>query len=314
MSVFRLRLGKQYFIGIAEQIQLLSHDMITLYEELYPTTSGETEQKSEESVNAGVNESKRADIHGNSQQVEDEASGTVPENNRSNVIQKKLQPNCQDNGITFTAVSIRFDAERCLAVVCPRIFESLCTKNALESQQDQIPSIFQRMGRATGFKRPKSNSDKDERKTEQRENGGEQRDILDGAAGRDSFLGVEARQAAEILGFLEQPWQIVMPNEPIITKRDVKHMMEQWQAYSQRFMIKLKWMNLIQVPLFVRVTDQMLQNDLPLISTDDEATLLSYCLEFWNKPDMNYHWGISLTLSDTTAAIWKTRMVCKNLL
>merc|ERR1712137_1492448 len=122
--------------------------------------------------------------------------------------------------------------------------------------------------------------------------------------------GVDAWRAAQVFGFLEQPWDVVVPNVPIIVKSDLKRLMEQWQAYSQRFMIKLKWMQLIREPRFVQVSRRMIKQDLPHFIQEDE-TILLYCLEFWNKPEMNYHWKMSLKPTDTTVAIWKTRVYFK---
>lgn len=263
-----------------------------------------------------------------------EEDDKLPKNNIQ--IEKTLQPNSKDNGIIYTCISIRFDPDRCLDSICPRVFESFFKsfQSNIENEQEKVPAVFSKigkdlikgkigkldlskMGEKKLWKRTKQQKDQIEYKQldfiqddlEDHHPMNEEEENTQKNKGKLKFLGVDACKAAKVFGFLEQPWTNVVPNDSIIYKRDVKRIMDQWQAYSQKFMIKLKWMQFITIPLFIRITDHMISKDLPQLSQEDEGSLLSYCLEFWNKPEMNYHWKISLSPTDDTVAIWKTRMV-----
>jgi len=223
-------------------------------------------------------------------------------------IVKKLQPRSQEHSVTYTCIGVSFDVEQVLRRLCPRIFESLCVHN-LEAEEDRehvLPAMFARIGKefthlGKELSKPFQSSGTEEKVEEAEEPIGLEEE-------RDHFLGVPAMKAAMVLGFLEQPWSQMMPNVPILTPKDVKYLMEHWQTFSQRYMIKLKWMELVRAPCFVAVSDRMLKVDNVRLSDGDRQRLLPFCLEFWNKPEINYRWKLGLKHTDEVVPLWKTRM------
>lgn len=57
----------------------------------------------------------------------------------------------------------------------------------------------------------------------------------------------------------------------------------------------------------------MRKSDFPNLNNakNEQNQLLNYCLEFWNKPEMNYRWKVDV--KESIVPIWKSRMVRPNL-
>ena len=49
---------------------------------------------------------------------------------------------------------------------------------------------------------------------------------------------VDASMVARIVGYLEKPWSIQYPNEPILSSRDVNALMDRWLSIARRHMVR----------------------------------------------------------------------------
>ena len=298
---------------MVSRIEIAPVGPVTLYEEDYPMPSLE-EMRAR--IQAIVDAEQRGLPAISSDNILPPPEAIEPHENRraapEGEIVRKLQPRSQENSVTYTCYGVSFDVKQVLRGVCPRIFESLCSQGGEmeEDQEHKLPAMFARIGKeftqiGKELSKPfhANSSEAHEEKDEPYEPARE----------RDHYLGVPATKAANVLGFLEQPWSQMMPNVPILTPKDVKYLMEHWQTFSQRYMIKLKWMELVRAPSFVPVNPRMLLVDDIRLTDDDRQRLLPYCLEFWNKPEVNYRWKLGLKHTDEVVPLWKTRMVGSSL-
>ena len=313
-----MKLGKQYFVGFADEISI-GEDRSKLVDNFYPMPSLEETQERIQYILDHPDEEVDLPVTSEPEAV------SVKRNNSTVDDSVTLQPRSHDHNKTYKCISINFDVDACMELVCPRIFESLCKQDWDKTDdEDETPSVFSKLGKISeigkDLKKGKLGKlDLKEGKLGNQHLWGGKNEIPEGGDGnqystleeeRDSFLGVEAHKAAGVIGFLEQPWKLIVPNQPLLTDADVSRILEKWQTYSQQFMIKLKWLYLIRKPVYIKVSSRMIENDIPFISDNDRKSLLAYCLEFWNKQSLNYLWKFDILSTDDLVPIWKTRVVC----
>jgi hypothetical protein len=253
MYLFRLRLGKRFVVGMANHIDL-EPSSPQLYEEQFPTPSLvemrariqsilEKEGQEMPSISCDGSHSPR--------------KATDPESPRKvegmsleeGELVRKLQPRSKENSVTYTCFSVSFDTKRITQGACSRIFASLAAqgweaeearaeeerqiKRAEDNGEYWIPSMFSQIGKE--FSKSAKSTIKSisglVRGSDETEASKESFPLsLSVDIERERFLGVQAWKAAEIFGFLEQPWGLMLPNVPILFPKDIKSVMDHWRA------------------------------------------------------------------------------------
>ena len=290
LYIFRLRLGNKYFVGSVAQVDISApprknrplkknsnlrneHENEISEEEdnevgMDNLTSTEAEILPEEANNSENKEPKET-------KETSKEEPTTPRRVSSNgtPIPTRLRPITQTNSITYTGFGINFDVTQALQKACGLLFNEAEPQTSVPSSPfDNLPSVFSKIGKDfTDFRDKltkemnefgnenmkkiknfagkfnegaKSSIEEDERTFEEGEAVEKEGEAI------KFYLGVPVEKAAKILGFLDQSWNVILPNSPIITKDNIKNLFEEWQSFCQFYSIKLKWMHFVQVLFF----------------------------------------------------------------
>jgi len=341
ITIFRVVLAEKYSLGIIRQFDISPTSFSSTFSEY---ANKESDQHSSVLESAFDPQEPKIPELSENPNTEQSESRNEPEIQKIEHEPKLTEDSSKSsttkqvltNGITYTVFGLDFDEFRSLQTICKLLFEKATNQEWENDDQPEpessfgIPNVFSRLGKISELGKDLGNFGKDlkrgkigkldltqglrilRRDSPSAEEDDEDfplpREMLDSLRERDRYFGVEASLLANVFGYLENPWPIIIPTTPVLVKSDLKHLLDDWQLYCQRNQVKYKWLQLVTLPKYISISPSMREQDLQFVPLSSQANLLPYCLEFWNKPELNHRWKLNLRPTEDVVPFWKTRV------